>query len=140
MGLGSSRVATNSDPESKAKYVVDSLIVPIGGKSGSGTDKARLFLAEYQGALDEAGDVAPMFPLKTVEVQAMVSCSNAIHHDAGHAVRLRKAADELGLLLAEAQRATSLAHQNCKPICMRRIRASLTLSNLKQQIIDPLVI
>ena len=73
MGLGSSRVATNSDPESRAKYVIDSLIVPIGGKSGSGTDKARLFLAEYQGALDEAGDVAPMFPLKTVEVQAMVA-------------------------------------------------------------------
>ena len=37
MGLGSSRVATNSDPESKAKYVVDSLIVPIGGKSGTGS-------------------------------------------------------------------------------------------------------
>ena len=53
--------------------MIDSLIVPIGGKSGSGTDKARLFLAEYQGALDEAGDVAPMFPLKTVEVQAMVA-------------------------------------------------------------------
>ena len=72
-GLGFSRVSTNLDPESRAKYVVESLIMPIGGKGGAGSDKARLFLDEYQAALDAAGDTAPMFPLKTVEVQAMVA-------------------------------------------------------------------